>query len=116
MRNFHRRPQRIAKMIRFRLCYHFVAIIMQRREFLHALPALALGFNAGIAGQQDSADWPMFRGGVKLCGIAETKLPETLQLRWTYQAKESIESSAAIVDGVVYVGSSDGTLHAVDMI
>lgn len=59
--------------------------------------------------------WPMFRGSSALCGVSETQLPKTLKLRWSYQAKDSIESSAAIVDGTVYVGSMDGSLHAIDL-
>lgn len=59
--------------------------------------------------------WPMFRGSSSLRGISETVLPQPLNLRWSYQAKDSIESSAAIVDGTVYVGSMDGYLYAVDL-
>jgi outer membrane protein assembly factor BamB len=58
----------------------------------------------------------MFRGSASLRGIADTPLPKPLKLRWTFQAKDSIESSAAIVDGVVYVGSMDGFLYAIDLV
>jgi len=58
----------------------------------------------------------MFRGSAGLWGVADSALPEGLKLRWTFQAKEAIESSAAIVDGVAYVGSQDGTLYAVDLV
>ena len=34
---------------------------------------------------------------------------------WTYEAGDAIESSAAIVDGVVYVGSQTGDLHAINL-
>ncbi len=59
--------------------------------------------------------WPTFRGSPALRGVAETKLPEGLKLRWSFQAKDSIESSAAIADGAVYVGSMDGFLYALDL-
>ena len=39
----------------------------------------------------------------------------TLKLLWTYEAGDAIESSAAIADGVVYVGSQTGDLHAVNL-
>ena len=52
--------------------------------------------------------WPMFRGDSRLWGISDTALPDSLKLRWTYQAKESIESSAAIVDGIAYVARQTG--------
>jgi outer membrane protein assembly factor BamB len=42
-------------------------------------------------------------------------LKEPLELAWIYEAGESIESSAAIVDGVVYVGSQSGELLALEL-
>jgi eukaryotic-like serine/threonine-protein kinase len=59
--------------------------------------------------------WPMFRGTPALCGTSAGRLAQPLKLRWTYDAKESIESSAAVVDGTVYVGSMSGTLYAFDL-
>jgi hypothetical protein len=38
-----------------------------------------------------------------------------LKVQWTYEAGDAIESSAAIADGVVYVGSASGELHAVGL-
>ncbi len=68
-------------------------------------------------------DWPQFRGNPTLTGVATSSLPDTLKLLWTYDAAEnekdkmdaSIESSAAIVGGVVYVGSMSGYLLAIDL-
>ncbi len=59
--------------------------------------------------------WGMFRGSPTLTGVAGTTLPSPLALRWTFQAKEGVMSSAAIADGTVYVGSMDGLLHAIDL-
>ena len=42
-------------------------------------------------------------------------MPKTLKLLWTYDAGEPVESSAAIADGVVYVGSGAGYLSAIDL-
>jgi outer membrane protein assembly factor BamB len=63
-------------------------------------------------------DWPMFRGNSLLTGVATSTLPDSLALLWTFQAEgkgESIESSAAIVNGVVYVGTVGGYLHAIGL-
>src|SRR5262245_10977366 len=68
-----------------------------------------------VAAQAPSASWPQFRGNPHLTGVAPAALPDTLRLKWTYEAGESIESSAAIVDGTVYVGSSKGELIAIDL-
>jgi len=59
--------------------------------------------------------WTMFRGSPSLTGISNTVLPEKLTLRWSYEAGDSIESSAAIVGGSVYFGSMDGALQAVSL-
>ncbi len=57
----------------------------------------------------------MFRGSAALWGVSGTQLAKSLKLHWSYQAKDSIESSAAIVDGTVFVGSMDGFLHAINL-
>src|SRR5439155_23127830 len=67
------------------------------------------------AAQAPAANWPQFRGNPRLTGVAIPALPDTLRLKWTYEAGESIESSAAIVDGAVYVGSAKGELLAIDL-
>lgn len=60
------------------------------------------------------ANWTSFRGNSQLTGVADSQLPEKLDLLWMFKAGDMIESTAAIVDGVVYVGASDGILHAID--
>ena len=60
-------------------------------------------------------DWPQFRGNPRLTGVATSLSAKTLKLLWTFTAGDSIESSAAIVDGTVYVGSQSGELYAVDL-
>jgi eukaryotic-like serine/threonine-protein kinase len=59
--------------------------------------------------------WPQFRGNSQLTGISLTSIPKEIKLLWTYNAGESIESSAAIVGGIVYVGSQKGELVALDL-
>ena len=60
-------------------------------------------------------EWPQFRGNPQLTGVAAATLPATFKLLWTYEAGESIESSAAISGGTVYVGVQPGELIAVDL-
>ncbi|MCG3130120.1 MAG: putative protein YxaL [Phycisphaerae bacterium] len=64
---------------------------------------------------QASRDWPSFRGDARLTGVSAGRLPERLSLRWTFRAPEAITSTAAIVDGVVYVGCDDGALYALSL-
>jgi outer membrane protein assembly factor BamB len=81
--------------------------------FSVALAAALGGVAAALQGPAVSDAWPMFRGSPALAGVSATSLPTPLRLRWSYQAKDAIESSAAIADGVVYVGSMDGSLYAI---
>lgn len=68
-----------------------------------------------MASLQTADSWPQFRANYNLTGVAATTVPENLKLLWTYDAGESVESSAAIADGTAYVGVSSGELIAVDL-
>jgi len=74
---------------------------------------------ASLSGQTQRAapatEWRQFRGTPRLAGVSSTALPATLKLLWTYDAGDVIDSSAAIVDGVVYVGGGNGDLLALDL-
>src|ERR1051326_759227 len=96
-------------------------LTMNYRSILFVAFAILVSFVAervGVAraaqAQQLSA-WPQFRGNSHMTGLAASDVPQTLTLKWTYQAGESIESSAAVAEGVVYVGAGDGNLPAVDL-
>ncbi|MFH1573033.1 MAG: PQQ-binding-like beta-propeller repeat protein [Acidobacteriota bacterium] len=78
------------------------------------LSLLLLGAISALA-QSPADSWPLFRGSLSLRGVTGTSLPAPLELRWSYQAEDSIESSAAITGGTVFVGSMDGALHAIDL-
>ena len=67
-------------------------------------------------GQDTPADnWSQFRGNHRLTGVSESAVPATLKPLWTYEAGDSIESSAAIVGGTVFVGSQKGELIALSL-
>ncbi len=67
-----------------------------------------------FTGHTSFADWTSFRGNPQLTGVADSELPENLQLLWTFQAGDMIESTAAVVDGTAYIGALDGLLYAID--
>jgi outer membrane protein assembly factor BamB len=62
-----------------------------------------------------AAEWPQFRGNAALTGVATSELPQTLKVIWTAEIGESVESSAAIAGGRVYVGAQPGVLVALDL-
>lgn len=67
-------------------------------------------------GQDTPAEnWSQFRGNHRLTGVSQSDVPRTIKHLWTYEAGESIESSAAIVGGTVFVGSQKGELAALNL-
>src|SRR5688500_8357381 len=62
-----------------------------------------------------SPSWSQFRGTANLSGVSPERIDPPLKVLWPYQAGESVESSAAIVGGVAYVGSMSGELHAIGL-
>lgn len=69
-----------------------------------------------VLAQDTPADnWTQFRGNHSLTGVSESTVPASLKLLWTYEAGESIESSAAIVGRTVFVGSQKGELVSLNL-
>ncbi len=90
---------------------------MNRRGFLTSLLAtlaLPVAVRAQRAGPAAApADrWPQFRGTPSLTGLSSSSVPATLKRAWIWEGGESIDSSPAIVDGVVFVGTGTGELVA----
>ena len=69
-----------------------------------------------LKAQDTPADnWSQFRGNPRLTGVSNANVPNELKLLWTYEAGESIESSAAIVGNTVFVGSQKGELISLNL-
>jgi outer membrane protein assembly factor BamB len=87
------------------------------RWLLLLLLPLALLVFSGEPRAQDAPpdNWSQFRGNAQLTGVSQSPVPSTLKLLWTYEAGESIESSAAIVGGTVFVGSQKGELLSLNL-
>ena len=78
---------------------------------LRALPFALLALAVPVA----AADWPLHRGDAAQTGVSAEKLPEQLATKWEYKAGRSVDGTPVIADGVVYVGSTDKFLHAIDL-
>ncbi len=60
--------------------------------------------------------WPLFRGDAQATGVVHGELPEKPDLLWTFSTQSGgFESTAAIVDGSVYIGCTDGKLYALNL-
>jgi len=81
---------------------------------LHIICALVLiGLTTLVFVGSVRADWPMFRANPARTGVAESPVSPGLNLIWKQKLGNLVDSSPAVVGGVVYVGSSDGFVHAV---
>jgi len=86
-----------------------------KRAFYVVLIAFCL-LPATLKAQDTPADnWSQFRGNHRLTGVSESAIPGEVKLLWTYEAGDSIESSAAIVGGTVFLGSQKGELVALNL-
>jgi outer membrane protein assembly factor BamB len=61
------------------------------------------------------ADWPVSRGTPAATGIGETTIDGELKIVWEFKTKNAIEGTPAIIDGVVYVGSTDKNVYAISL-
>ena len=62
----------------------------------------------GAASASTSDDWSMFRANLNHTGASSTAPATTNNVLWQFDADIPLGSSAAVVDGKVYVGSNDG--------
>ncbi len=60
-------------------------------------------------------DWPLVRGDILGTGVAHTTLPDNLEVIWKYSAGKDagFDATPVIANGVIYIGDSDGSFHAV---
>jgi outer membrane protein assembly factor BamB len=63
----------------------------------------------------NGSSWPMFHGGQGLLGRAPGTLPGSLTVVWKFKTDDQIKSSPAIVDDLVFIGSSDANMYAIDL-
>ena len=74
---------------------------------------LVLTLNVRIV--QSAGDWwPTFHHDSAHIGYSTSTAPTTNQTLWNYTTGASVESSPAVVDGVVYVGSNDNKTYALN--
>ena len=67
-----------------------------------------------VNAQQSSADWPMFRANPSHSGAGTGNPVLTPTLLWNYTTSGEVYSSPAVIKGVVYVGSLDGHIYALN--
>ena len=73
---------------------------------------LAVGFSRSSAIAEDS---PSFRGNPDHPGIYDSKpIHAAPGVKWKFATKSQVLASPAVVNGVLYIGSADHRLYAID--
>lgn len=84
----------------------------------------SLQWSSGDAGElatttayfpQRRQSWPREGHSVQSASYTSTEFAPPAKSAWRYQTEGAVRTSAAIVDGVAYVGSYDGWLYALDI-
>lgn len=78
---------------------------------------LLLGTACPVVWSSEAADssWLLFRGNPQQSGVARSRLPEKLEVLWKFTAEDSFENAVAVDKGVVFAGSMDEHLYALDL-
>jgi len=61
-----------------------------------------------------ASDWQMFHHDSSHSGYTPDQGPATNESLWVYEAGDSVTSSPAIVNGMIYFGSYDDYVYALD--
>src|SRR5207249_8590479 len=85
------------------------------RAVATAILLASLTAHASERRQTGDANWPMFRGNPALTGLASGTLPDKLSLLWSFKTGGPVKSSAAIVEGHVFIGSGDGQVYGLEL-
>ncbi|MDH7600005.1 MAG: PQQ-binding-like beta-propeller repeat protein, partial [Sedimentisphaerales bacterium] len=86
---------------------------LSRQPGLHEAPAVPASPRLGL--DQTGADWPTTGGGPMHTGQAPGRLAADMGLAWSFQTGGPVRSSPVIVSDLVYVGSADANLYALDL-
>ncbi len=83
------------------------------------LPESLLGtyFEEGQMGTEPHVSedsWPMFRHDLNHTGYSTSHVPDNPSVHWTFQAVDGFESSPVVEYGMVFIGSDDHNVYALD--
>jgi outer membrane protein assembly factor BamB len=71
--------------------------------------------SSGLVGSQSNVDWwPMFHHDPTRIGYSTSTAPNTNQTLWNFTTGNAVESSPAVADGILFVGSDDGRAYALN--
>jgi outer membrane protein assembly factor BamB len=72
------------------------------------------GSSSGYGGFGSVDWWPMFHHDLTHSGYSTSRAPNTNQTLWTYTTSNDVYSCPAVTGGMVYVGSNDNKVYALN--
>ncbi len=97
------------------LCARFLFLLAAFLPFAYCLLLLHCLLLTAYAQDTPADNWSQFRGNLQLTGVSQSNVPQSLKQLWTFDAGDSIESSAAIVGRTVFVGTQKGELISLNL-
>ena len=82
--------------------------------FLNLLVVLCILWAQPAAAIASTDNWPMFNHDLVHTGYSTSFAPRTNQTLWTFTVGNAVKTSPAVVDGIVYFGSDDGYVYALN--
>lgn len=67
-----------------------------------------------VSSELSVTEWPMFHHDLRNTGYSPSNAPSTNNVLWTYTTGGKISSSPAVVDGTLFISSTDGKLYALN--
>ncbi len=70
--------------------------------------------NGKINNVNECSEWRMFQHDAQRTGFSDCKAPNTNNTLWVFKTHSGVSSSPAVSDGVVFIGSDDDNIYAID--
>ena len=84
-------------------------------RFVFIVILAATVFIASIGFAEPEVDWwPMFHHDTSHIGFSTSGAPNSNETLWTYQTKHQIKSSPVVFEGMIFIGSYDNYLYALN--
>ncbi len=91
-------------------CVCFILVLLA----VISISFLVVDANVDVISKPLEDNWPMFNHDLAHTGSSTPTGPKNNQTLWTYTTGDAIKTSPAVADGLVYFGSDDGYVYALN--
>ena len=76
---------------------------------------ILLFFSLCVAIIAQTDNWPLQHHDAQSSGVSQSVLADTLQEKWVFEAEQGVKSTAAIVNGKVYISTVAGKVISLNL-